>query len=169
MQTENIIVGSKNPVKIASALAGFESMFPDRSFTTAGFAVESGVSDHPMSSEETLRGAVNRVSQLPALAPESQFFVGMEGGIEIIDDRWFASAWMVVLDHQGRHSQSKSALFALPPKVKQLVESGLELGLANDQVFAEKNSKDAGGAIGCLLYTSPSPRDQRGSRMPSSA
>ena len=24
-------------------------------------------------------------------------------------------------------------------------------------------------AMGCLLYTSPSPRDQRGSRMPSSA
>ena len=24
-------------------------------------------------------------------------------------------------------------------------------------------------SIGCLLYTSPSPRDQRGSRMPSSA
>ena len=26
-----------------------------------------------------------------------------------------------------------------------------------------------GGNNGCLLYTSPSPRDQRGSRMPSSA
>ena len=26
-----------------------------------------------------------------------------------------------------------------------------------------------GGSITCLLYTSPSPRDQRGSRMPSSA
>ena len=26
-----------------------------------------------------------------------------------------------------------------------------------------------GGVIDCLLYTSPSPRDQRGSRMPSSA
>ena len=26
-----------------------------------------------------------------------------------------------------------------------------------------------GGSEGCLLYTSPSPRDQRGSRMPSSA
>ena len=25
------------------------------------------------------------------------------------------------------------------------------------------------GKVGCLLYTSPSPRDQRGSRMPSSA
>ena len=27
----------------------------------------------------------------------------------------------------------------------------------------------AAGLSGCLLYTSPSPRDQRGSRMPSSA
>ena len=26
-----------------------------------------------------------------------------------------------------------------------------------------------GSPLGCLLYTSPSPRDQRGSRMPSSA
>ena len=31
--------------------------------------------------------------------------------------------------------------------------------------FAEKYSKETA----CLLYTSPSPRDQRGSRMPSSA
>ena len=29
--------------------------------------------------------------------------------------------------------------------------------------------KDIIDTIGCLLYTSPSPRDQRGSRMPSSA
>ena len=28
---------------------------------------------------------------------------------------------------------------------------------------------DGDGGITCLLYTSPSPRDQRGSRMPSSA
>ena len=29
--------------------------------------------------------------------------------------------------------------------------------------------EESTGSIGCLLYTSPSPRDQRGSRMPSSA
>ena len=34
----------------------------------------------------------------------------------------------------------------------------------------EPANHDAGGALDdCLLYTSPSPRDQRGSRMPSSA
>ena len=31
------------------------------------------------------------------------------------------------------------------------------------------NSKNGRSFISCLLYTSPSPRDQRGTRMPSSA
>ena len=48
------------------------------------------------------------------------------------------------------------------------------------QLFAKKGKEgavmkklgfetEAGKGMSCLLYTSPSPRDQRGSRMPSSA
>ena len=40
------------------------------------------------------------------------------------------------------------------------------------ELFEARKPKDAAimaTASGCLLYTSPSPRDQRGSRMPSSA
>ena len=33
----------------------------------------------------------------------------------------------------------------------------------------EKSETTSAAPEGCLLYTSPSPRDQRGSRMPSSA
>ena len=42
-------------------------------------------------------------------------------------------------------------------------------GLA--EFYAESDSKEkfVNDFISCLLYTSPSPRDQRGSRMPSSA
>ena len=36
------------------------------------------------------------------------------------------------------------------------------------ETYMQRLSKE-GDSIGCLLYTSPSPRDQRGSRMPSSA
>ena len=38
-------------------------------------------------------------------------------------------------------------------------------------VAVDENDSDnwLGGSESCLLYTSPSPRDQRGSRMPSSA
>ena len=51
--------------------------------------------------------------------------------------------------------------------------AGMELryGLTQDELFHEAIANDRGRVKigGCLLYTSPSPRDQRGSRMPSSA
>ena len=57
-----ITVASINPVKIQSALHGFQQMFLDVSFTAEGLSVPSGVSDQPMTDEETLRGALNRRS-----------------------------------------------------------------------------------------------------------
>ena len=46
---------------------------------------------------------------------------------------------------------------------QQTIESGLRLGLLRKEFVLHYQPKL------CLLYTSPSPRDQRGSRMPSSA
>ena len=65
----------------------------------------------------------------------------------------------------------------LDEKVKKLKEEGIEFQLEpTDQrwLWREARLKDIDGNqlilfYGCLLYTSPSPRDQRGSRMPSSA
>ena len=51
-------------------------------------------------------------------------------------------------------------------------ESLIQLQVAIDQgirFIAQGNSSGVANALTCLLYTSPSPRDQRGSRMPSSA
>ena len=36
-------------------------------------------------------------------------------------------------------------------------------------LFGTKKLRTLGGDLGCLLYTSPSPRDKRQARMPSSA
>lgn len=150
-EAELIAVGSKNPVKVAAALAGFRAMFPDRQFAAEGFAADSNVSDQPMTNEETLRGARNRATALAEFAPTASFHVGIEGGVETIGDALFASAWIVIVDSSTRQEAiGKSAVFALPPEVKRLIESGIELGIANDQVFAEHNSKHSGGAIGSL-------------------
>ena len=45
------------------------------------------------------------------------------------------------------------------------------IGGRSDVITEEEYTMDGGRHLqgGCLLYTSPSPRDQRGSRMPSSA
>ena len=47
------------------------------------------------------------------------------------------------------------------------VGSALAAGLL--ATFMQRRGRTPGLSLGCLLYTSPSPRDQRGSRMPSSA
>lgn len=145
-----IAVGSKNPVKLNSALAGFEAMFPRQQFAAEGFDVDSRVSDQPMTCDETRLGATNRANSLQTLAPDAGFFVGIEGGIERIGETLFASAWIVVLDSAGNLGVARSGSFALPRKVQQLVDSGMELGHANDVVFREQNSKQGGGAIGSL-------------------
>ena len=41
--------------------------------------------------------------------------------------------------------------------------------LTENEIEFEEGSHDEARILDCLLYTSPSPRDQRGSRMPSSA
>ena len=154
-----IAVGSQNPVKVEAALQGFQAMFPDRSFRAKGFATPSGVSDQPMSCEETFQGAHNRATRLKTLAPKADYWVGIEGGIEVIptpasmthsQDIMFANAWIVILTSAGQQAAGRSGSFALPTKVQDLVNSGVELGHANDQVFEQHNSKHSGGAVGSL-------------------
>lgn len=60
-----------------------------------------------------------------------------------------AFAWMVILGKEGR-GEGKSAAFHLPPKVVELIRGGMELGEADDVVFAQENSKQSNGAIGLL-------------------
>ena len=50
-----------------------------------------------------------------------------------------------------------------------MVDSAAKTVLKTFGKDANPDASAAGSAITCLLYTSPSPRDQRGSRMPSSA
>ena len=52
-----------------------------------------------------------------------------------------------------------------PDEAKSICESFRKLNKENISAGSQKSIQK----ISCLLYTSPSPRDQRGSRMPSSA
>ena len=55
--------------------------------------------------------------------------------------------------------------------ISQDVENSLDkrLTVRAEHIERLNTLQDEGRLLICLLYTSPSPRDQRGSRMPSSA
>ncbi len=145
-----VVVTSFNPVKIAAVKKAFETQFPANRLSLVTLAVESGVSDQPMSDQETRQGARNRVESARLLHADADYWVGLEGGLDVFDGHLMAFAWMVIGDVHGRTSETRSATLPLPPGIHSLVESGMELGEANDRVFSILNSKQGGGAFGLL-------------------
>ena len=126
-------------------------MFPEEEFEERPVEVPSGVADQPMSDEETLTGAKNRVSNAYAANPQADFWVGIEGGVEHLDGGLAAFAWVMVRSGD-RTGKARSGAFFLPPAVQELVIKGVELGTADDIVFGRTDSKRAGGAIGLLTH-----------------
>src|SRR5689334_11150921 len=145
---KTIVVASINHVKIMAALEGFKRIFPDQHFQATGVTVPSGVSDQPMSDQETLTGAMNRACAAREKHP-GDYWVGIEGGIELVHGEMACFAWIVVLSNE-RSGKSRTATFYLPHEVSELVKTGLELGDADDKVFGLSNSKQQNGSIGIL-------------------
>ena len=146
---KRIIVASTNPVKVEAVRRGFERMFPKDEFSINEVSVFTGVSDQPMTDQAAKLGAETRARNAKTVAPEGEFWVGLEGGCDYIGVDMVSFAWIAVLgtDQSGC---GRTALFYLPPKVQSLVESGLELGDADDRVFGRQNSKQTSGAVGLL-------------------
>lgn len=146
---KTIVIASTNPVKTQAALDGFRRMFPAETFEAVTHAAPSGVSDQPMTSAETLRGALNRAGAVKLAHPRADFWVGIEGGVEEDGGELAAFAWVAVLSPAGS-GKARTGTFFLPPAVAALVRQGIELGHADDIVFGATNSKQQNGAIGLL-------------------
>ena len=145
-----ITVASQNPVKLNAALAAFQQMLPAEEFAVAGVSVASGVPDQPTSLGETMAGARIRAENAQVAAPESDYWVGIEGGIEDSPLGMACFARVHVIGRDGVTGLGQTAVFYLPREVAALVRGGMELGHADDRVFGRDNSKQANGAIGLL-------------------
>ena len=121
----------------------------DIPLSVEGISVPSGVSDQPMSNEETLEGAETRVRNIKYLYPDATYWVGIEGGIEKSEGGTEAFAWVVICSNEMK-GKSRTATFFLPAKVIELIEGGMEMGEADDVVFGHSNSKQKNGAVGLL-------------------
>ena len=153
-----VVVGSKNPVKVAAVRKAFFQAFPDRVLVCVGHDVPSGVSDQPWGHAEKQQGAVQRARGARFMGDgEAHYAVGVEGGVvEVAGGGLKSIAYIAIFEGGGRVSVEHTASFALPPRVARLLkgeEPGhgkLELGAACDLVFNATNSKQQGGTVGAL-------------------
>jgi len=143
-----ILVGSRNPVKIEAVEEAFGIYFDDVDVT--GISVDSSVPDQPVG-DETYRGARIRASHLMERNVEqnldADYFVGIEGGIEEKEGRWYSFGAICIMDVFGQAGYGTSIHFELPRVVIRNIQNGKELGDVIDAVSGGENTKQKGGAI----------------------
>lgn len=145
---KTVIIASQNPVKIEAVKIAFEKMFKEEQFEFIGESVPSGVNDQPMSDAETLQGATNRANNAQTKFPDADFLVGLEGGLEKIDNDLGSVAW-VVIKTKDKIGKARALTFILPKEITKLINEGKEMSEASNIVFGVNNSQN-NGAVGTL-------------------
>lgn len=147
-----ILIGSKNPGKIAGAEQAFLKYFKDCEIE--GISVSSGVSDEPVD-KEIYQGARNRVENLIRYADEQKidadYFLGIESGITNLLGKWIIVNVAVIKDKNGIESWGTSPGFPVPEKyVDRIIKE--DLGTVMDAIFKEKELRKGKGGIGFLTH-----------------
>ena len=158
-----IAVGSTRRPKldaVSEALASFGALLSDSSqFEVTGVDVPSGVRHTPLTREDLMAGARQRAEVLVQIAREKnqpwKYFVGLEGGLDIVSDRdsrvVFLENWAYVKNVSGHGFFGQSGGVVLPEAlVKRVVDDGVELAEAIDEFAGGHGIRDAQGAWGVL-------------------
>jgi inosine/xanthosine triphosphatase len=157
-----IAVGSTRRPKIAAvheAVAHFGSVLaPSSDFEVIGIEVESGVGHTPATQQELMLGARQRAEALVRLpqahAEGWRYFVGLEGGLDIIDEhggrRVFLESWAYVSNGRQGHYGRSGALEIPAALAQEVLENGVELSVAIDRFSGAVGIRDGQGAWGIL-------------------
>jgi inosine/xanthosine triphosphatase len=135
------------------------SLDPNSPFEVVGEEIPSRVTHTPLSRAEIMTGAKNRAQGLEVRARTGdlpwRFFVGLEGGLEIVssDEKRlvFLENWAYVSDGSGCSAYGQSGSVLLPDALAgRVVDEGVELGVAIDAFASGHGIRDAQGAWGVL-------------------
>ena len=144
-----VVVGSGNPVKVNAVRAVLARC--TAAVVVHGIPVASGVPDQPWGDAETRDGALARARAALDSDPDADLAVGLEGGaVREGDGTVRTCAWAAIVDRQGVTSTGGSLAMPLPPRVVALLDAGVELGHAMDEVAQATNIKQGRGAVGVL-------------------
>jgi len=152
-----IFVGSSNPVKINAVIIAASETWPD--VAVRGFEVKSGISEQPMTDEETRQGAENRAraaldqgEQHVSLfdASETHLGMGLEGGVFRFGDELWSTVWVAVVDDTGAVYTANGARFRVPDVIAKPILAGGEMGPVVSKLFGIPDIKKKNGAIGVI-------------------
>ena len=141
----HIAIGTKNRAKVGAVKEVVERYVDNVTFEAIDVA--SGVSEQPMSEEETRQGAINR-AQASLQAGDADVSFGLEGGVKIVDGVMYLCNWAALATKEGNVYTAAGAQIPLPQQVAASILAGQELGPVMDAYAQQTNTREHSGAIG---------------------
>lgn len=144
-----VVIGSTNPNKVLAAKDSFLRVFQGTSCVFKEVKIESQVSSTPITKEETLLGAQNRMMSIVEAYPNASYFAVIEGGFykRAPEGNYFQVSEIIVSDGTGEIGVS-SAEFMVPTELSKKIESGVTAGSAVDMLRGQSNTKQGTGVHG---------------------
>lgn len=90
--------------------------------------VESGVVDQPLNEDTAIKGAVNRAKNAVGFSQEYEFSIGLEGGLEKINDLYYLVCVVALVDQRGNVYIGISDKLPLPKEVSKRIGKGEQFG-----------------------------------------
>ncbi|MFA5833405.1 MAG: inosine/xanthosine triphosphatase [Bacteroidota bacterium] len=111
----------------------------------------SGVSDMPISIEETMLGSRQRASSVFRKdGNDIVFSVGVEGGLFRNDNKVFLQSWTCAFDGERYHYGSSGAIEIPDALADKVMNLGIELGIAIDEFAKQADVRSRQGTFGIL-------------------
>eukprot|EP00746_Dinoflagellata_sp_MGD_P066324 gnl/MRDRNA2_/MRDRNA2_27499_c0_seq1.p1 gnl/MRDRNA2_/MRDRNA2_27499_c0~~gnl/MRDRNA2_/MRDRNA2_27499_c0_seq1.p1 ORF type:complete len:198 (-),score=33.93 gnl/MRDRNA2_/MRDRNA2_27499_c0_seq1:162-755(-) len=147
-----LAVGTTNPGKVEAVKTALSQYGKCADWKIEPSKVASGVSDQPMTMEETTRGAKNRAAAAMAAVEGASLGIGMESGLFKSDDKLFDVCACAIFDGEKSHI-GYSCAWELPGSVTDLVlNKGKNLTEAFNEceICDDPNIGDKGGVIAIM-------------------
>jgi len=142
-----IVVGSKNPVKIAAVENIAKKIWPEAE--VIGIDVKHDTSIQPATDEEGISGATKR-AELALKETDADLGCGLEGNTAETPHGMMLSGWVIAVDKKGQKGVGSSGSVLLPERIAAEIRKGRELGPVMDEFIGEHNTKQKQGTIGIL-------------------
>lgn len=146
-----IVIGSKSPVKVEATRQAFSEYYSD--FHVEDVSLHSGVNPYPWSDEEVLLGAMNRAHGALRQVPSADFAVGLEGGLQQLDE-WMIVKQLAVVIKDGEIGIGLSSGYDCPRGILDQIKPQHESNRKNiDSFFGEEEILSKEGPIGVLTHS----------------
>jgi|SRR5690554_441477 len=152
-----VIIGSRNHIKVKCTEEAFQMVFGGQ-VLAQGLNIGPGGDKPPSGDKETSLGAYNRAVNSKVAFPEADFWVGIEGGMEEVEEELRTYAWVVVMDKNGNVGRAKTAVFSVPKEARDLMTQEIEPEKSDGEV-PQSQIKNNRSTVGVLTNGAVEKRD----------